>query len=627
MLRTMLSRAWFSVILCLAAGTLPAHGGQYRAPAVPGLPLPGSRPTTPSTGGIPRPMGPGGPSTADRLGPDPTRWQIWWELEQDRFMRRRPGRGADGSLAAASGIAVTDDQRVRRILPALRRALESTTDREIVTACLIAIGKIGKDHPDFEILPLLQARLRRGDQEVRESAALAMGMTGKPEAIEPLAALLRQTALGKRLVGKERVDDRTRAFAAYGLGLVAYQNDDADVKQAVLDALLPVLRDPRERDRDVLVAVINGVRQLRPLIGKGAKHRRLQWQAVETLQTFEAQRLSKSRQLVQAHVPVAIARLLGRGRTADHERAKKRYSGILRNESRYHDTLPESAALALGVLVEPEEVRPEDAPYSEVLYEAVRRSRDEQTRRFATISLGRIGGRANEERLLRWFARAKGPRRSWAALALGLLARGEKGRTSIGEVLHRAFLRERNRDERSAIAIALGLARYTPAAEDLVALLKKHPKVEDLTGYLCTALALMEYRKAAPLIEEVMLDARLRPFIMGQAALALARLQQRDSIRALHRLLRTRSLWGTITLAATSSALGVLGDARSVEPLISMLEDRELPKLVRAFAAVALGLVADGRELPWNAWIAEGINYRALVETLSNGSSGVLDIL
>ena len=46
-----------------------------------------------------------------------------------------------------------------------------------------------------------------------------------------------------------------------------------------------------------------------------------------------------------------------------------------------------------------------------------------------------------------------------------------------------------------------------------------------------------------------------------------------------------------------------------------------------AFAAVALGGVADKELLPWNSKIAVGMNYRASVETLTNQQSGILDIL
>jgi len=49
--------------------------------------------------------------------------------------------------------------------------------------------------------------------------------------------------------------------------------------------------------------------------------------------------------------------------------------------------------------------------------------------------------------------------------------------------------------------------------------------------------------------------------------------------------------------------------------------------LARAFAAAALGGVGDKDALPWNTLIARDMNYMATVDTLVNGSTGVLDIL
>lgn len=58
-----------------------------------------------------------------------------------------------------------------------------------------------------------------------------------------------------------------------------------------------------------------------------------------------------------------------------------------------------------------------------------------------------------------------------------------------------------------------------------------------------------------------------------------------------------------------------------------MLFNESLGELSRAFAAVALGGVADKEDLPWNSKLSCNINYRAAVETLTDKSAGILDIL
>ena len=57
------------------------------------------------------------------------------------------------------------------------------------------------------------------------------------------------------------------------------------------------------------------------------------------------------------------------------------------------------------------------------------------------------------------------------------------------------------------------------------------------------------------------------------------------------------------------------------------MQNESITPLSRAFAAVALGGVADKEPLRWNSKIAVDMNYRAAVETLTNRQSGVLDIL
>jgi HEAT repeat protein len=80
-------------------------------------------------------------------------------------------------------------------------------------------------------------------------------------------------------------------------------------------------------------------------------------------------------------------------------------------------------------------------------------------------------------------------------------------------------------------------------------------------------------------------------------------------------------------LSAIAAALGQIGDRRCLEPLQAMLANDKLTPLTRAFAAVALGRVCDKDPLPWNSTYSTNTNYRASTETLTNGHSGILDIL
>ena len=128
-------------------------------------------------------------------------------------------------------------------------------------------------------------------------------------------------------------------------------------------------------------------------------------------------------------------------------------------------------------------------------------------------------------------------------------------------------------------------------------------------------------------ISEVVGKSQYRPELLRHAAIALGLLGDKSTVPELVSMLENAK--SLASQAACASALGFIGDARSVDPLIDMLRDEEqrYTQRARAFAAVALGLVADKEMLPWNAKIAQDINYRANTATLTDPSgAGILDI-
>ena len=126
-------------------------------------------------------------------------------------------------------------------------------------------------------------------------------------------------------------------------------------------------------------------------------------------------------------------------------------------------------------------------------------------------------------------------------------------------------------------------------------------------------------------ISDLMRRSLRRPFVLQQCALALGSLGDTGAVPVLVEMLSQSE--STATLAAIASALGELRDRRAIEPLLRALRDKDRSMLGRAFVAAALGGVGDKDVLRWNAAIARDVNYGALVDTLGNGSTGVLDIL
>jgi hypothetical protein len=222
-------------------------------------------------------------------------------------------------------------------------------------------------------------------------------------------------------------------------------------------------------------------------------------------------------------------------------------------------------------------------------------------------------------------------------MALGVLAHATRerqvaaGGAAVPDELLESTLADELRNSRGpgligALGVALGLAGATDAAEAMRERLVADVAKEQMAGYLCIGLALMNDRASIDQIHRVMGDALRRPRLLVQAAIALGKLGDRTTAEFL--LARMADEHQNLaTLAACASALGFIGDRRSIAPLVDKLLDDELGGLARAFAGAALGGVCDRYELPWNTPISVGINYGANVETLTAQTAGVLDIL
>ncbi len=150
---------------------------------------------------------------------------------------------------------------------------------------------------------------------------------------------------------------------------------------------------------------------------------------------------------------------------------------------------------------------------------------------------------------------------------------------------------------------------------------------DEARGYIALALGLMGDRTSIEPIQEIVRQSKYRPALLKQAAIGLGLLGDKELVLDLIGMLSEAK--GLATQAAISSALGFIGDQRSIDPLVTMLHNKDLTDRARGFAAVALGIVADKEPLPWNTKIAVDLNYRASTQTLTDaaGGTGILDIL
>jgi len=595
-------------------------------------------------------MGGGRTTGGMPLTTDLSTWDLWWEFNKDSFLHLKDAvhrSGPEtGSLEFYLGtrrdafetLKPTDKQIMDEVLPALKKAIDGTTQSDIASSCMVAMAKIGRDHPTFKLVDVFAPRLRRNDQEVRETAALAIGIAGIPGATEVdlLIGLVLDNETGRDAYGGE-VDIRTRSFAAYGLGLLAHEHASAELKSKALRALAKLVEDDRVSQRNLKVAAIEAIGILAPGTSAPAERKVLD-DAVQCLESYYDKPLGAGEMLIAAHCPTAIAKLVGR----THERSghfRDRFVADLTapSKEKRNNDIARSCALALGQLGLPvDDKRSPGAACSATLFDTYVNHRDHQTRYFAILALGQIGGKENRKLLIDTLDKAKGPDRQWCALAAGVhsfLARRaaeaaqqqvpDDGR--IGELLIDEFKGARAPEITSALAVALGLDRHLPAVGPMRDRLLGDLNKQDQAGYLCIGLALMGDRAATEDVHKVLVAAGRRTDLMRQAAIALGCLGDKTAAEYLRTRLDESS--NLATLAAVSEALGFIGDRNSIKPLKDMLFDGALDPLPRAFAAVALGGIADRAPLPWNAKIKANINYRASVETLTNQQSGILDIL
>jgi hypothetical protein len=222
--------------------------------------------------------------------------------------------------------------------------------------------------------------------------------------------------------------------------------------------------------------------------------------------------------------------------------------------------------------------------------------------------------------------------RPWAALASGVLAwniQQREGAHPVLETLRRVLGRglqdERRHESIGAYALAAGLARDLDSTTHLMKLLEK--SLPDTTrGEVALALALLGHAEAVEPLRTIVQEARYRPELLRLGAIALGILGDKDVGSLLAGMLSdARSL---ATQSAIASALGYVGDRRAIDPLLALLQSRLATERARAFAAVALGNVADKEVLPWNAKLGVGINYRAAPPSLSDPQTGngILDL-
>jgi len=647
----------------LVAEAAFAHGGSYNGPGgsvppsaqPPGSPTPPPSPT-PTPGPSPTPSPTPGPSASPTPTPTPGAapfgspgasigarpaggvsgattarrnaggastsfedWDFWWGFNKDSYLnlkehlfrQRFESETAEFFFGRRTKRVARDTSRPTRefvrvhLIPRLVQALDAQHPDIRDSAC-IAIGKVG----GASEIPHLRRMIRDDVRSVREGAVIGLGLLKAKESIPALAAILRADREGARLRGGREPEYRLRSFAAIGLGLCG-DNEKEEVR-----SLLMRISSDRRLNRNITVNAAIGLGLLQgdaTYLKKTAKH-------LEDLATESG----RNDDWVRAHALVALGRLTQRNGLSPDPATVNTVTRLARRDRSNH--VRRSAIIALGSLIK----NPEDHPNAiKVLRTATVRARDNQSRNFAAIALGQIGGDAAFKTLRDGVLRHRNQRGAYAALGLGILCEkliradtetGAQQRLSGLSAIRTAFAKTRDPQVRGGLAIALGIARDHGAGEVLLATMKKTRDVS-LRGYLAIALGMVNYTDAVDYLTRVLNGSTNLPLLKQQVAIGLGLMGTREIIRPLIAAMKTART--TYAKGSITKALGLIGDRTAIRPLAALLIAKQENALTRGFACVALGSIGEDEHVPVLSSIAANHNYLASTESLSE----LMDIL
>ena len=633
------------LVLVLTAWPLSAHGGQYKGPSDAGgsagsgggntgAPTnPGGSaapgPGAPAASGPPSATGGGGGRTGRGARQQATTgtsqqtfekgyeiWEFWWENNKDAFLNLKNRLADQANVSGGSGFLTGRGRKAtaassRRpsvelinsdVIPVLLELLRAETNRDIVDSSVLALGRMTREDMAKEVEQAIRPLLKSSELSVQSSSTLALGVLGSPGATPVLQDLMADTSAGRQMVGGGEVHWLVQAFAALSLGLI----NDAQA----IPALIDVVENTPDTERDLKVTAI---------VALGLMDNEKKADVVEYLTGKLSDR--KLDATIASYIPTALGKL---GDPA----ATPALLAVFTDRDTDNAVL-QSAAIGLGLLGSTA-----DPAVVQALADYIAQGKDEQTRHFGFISLAKIGARdedvaahaALHETILKLIGREitkpeRKTHRSWAALAGALYGRAHaSAQPELIERLTDAYEDEKDPSYKSAFAVALGLLNAIGSAEQIYTDYQDS-KDQDFKGYASVALGLMNYTDAAEDLRAMCRSKSITPTFRLQTATGLGLMSDEEAVVVLIETLKAAQTLGVSS--AVAKALGLIGDRSAIDPLKEIAQDKATTDLTRAFACVALGIVGEKTDLPWNARISEDNNYRARVPAIDE----ILDIL
>jgi HEAT repeat protein len=408
-------------------------------------------------------------------------------------------------------------------------ALSTSSNSVERSAATQALGRIGAS-PE-----LLRSRLEDPAREVRFAALLGLGSAGSAAHTH---ALMAQT--------KNQPDDEVLSVAFAGLAMtdegILARTVDATLEASLDDARLEVAAAAAMASCPLGSAELRAKTMAILKTGKSSLHRAVAAQSLGLEAGDEA---------------VAALTMAVGERSVDVRR---------------------SAALALG--------RSHHALALPALQTAFELEHDQLTRAMLLLAIGDHGGVAARSFLCTELTTGSKALRGFTALALGLWGRDRTDDVALP--IQKALAVEKNRDQRGAYLLALGMLRHRGSLDLLVGELTNDNKSSNTSatrGAAASALGMIGDRAALAVMAQSLHEDTC-PWVRSQVARALAGFGNM-AIDTLRKTLREDSS-GPVR-AAAAFALGGIADPKAVVDLVGVVRDESAPAEVRAGAALGLG--------------------------------------
>ncbi len=557
---------WSKVLLTIALITLIilptsdlfAHGGRFKAPVAGTTPGDSADGNSAFSSAVQKGFSfpGGGPQVAFRE----TMWEYWWDFHHEPLLGLRKSlfsRTPSAGVIDFPFEKITSNEKRVKLVNKLRNKLRAK-EQSVRAAAVVALARTR----DESVVPYIEMTYGSDKStHVRTMSVLALGITRNPRAVKVLESIMNDDAELTEL----------RLFAAVSLGLIGGEDVAVVLRRYLNEKGFKKL----ERDLRRGVAFASGLTldpTLAPMVSSLLANKADKDWVTESFLVLSLGRLG-----YRAANPILIEYL---------------------ENGKVH--VRRSAAISLGVTASPS-----DKDVIQALQKAATSDADLMVKNFCHVALGKVGGPEAEKFLLKLFNSANLTRVPFVALGIGLL-----GVQNNGAVLLEKYKSIKDNSTRAALAVSMGLLKYTPALGELRKVVdsKSDPIFR---SYCAQALGMMRDTDSIERLRKSCIEANDVELIRS-SAMALGLIGDNGVYDVLLDMMDEKK--SVIIRSSAAYCMGLVCDRKAIASLTLVAEDEDIPSEIRSYAITALGLLGDESPTPVVSLITRDNNY-TIMET------------